>query len=99
MQNKDKPAIVSSGDKQAGEALWYTHKAEYGVWSKNMLIALQRGVKGNKWFSLIDKVYAERTLGTAWAKVQDNAGACGVDHMSCIRELTSQKTPTIGCSS
>jgi hypothetical protein len=29
MQNKDKPAIVSSGDKQAGEALWYTHKGVY----------------------------------------------------------------------
>jgi len=82
MQNKDKPAIVPTADKQAGEDLWYTHKAEYGVWSKSMLIALQRGVKGNKWFSLIDKVYAERTLGTAWAKVEDNAGACGVDHMS-----------------
>lgn len=44
-----------------------------------MLMALERGVKGNVWFSLIDKVYAERTLELAWAKVQSNAGACGVD--------------------
>ena len=41
--------------------------------------ALEKGVKGNKWFSLIDKVYAERTLELAWAKVKSNAGASGVD--------------------
>lgn len=44
-----------------------------------MLNALERGVKGNKWFSLIDKVASERTLGIAWEKVRTNAGACGVD--------------------
>jgi len=44
-----------------------------------MLMALERGVKGNVWFSLIDKVYATKTLELAWAKVQSNAGACGVD--------------------
>ena len=82
MQNNDKPALVPTEDKQAGEGLWYHCKAQYGVWSKNMLIALQRGVKGNKWFSLMDKVYAVQTLGMAWEKVQDNAGACGIDHMS-----------------
>lgn len=31
------------------------------------------------WFSLIDKIYATKTLELAWAKVQSNAGACGVD--------------------
>jgi len=44
-----------------------------------MLAALEKGVKGNKWFSLIDKVCAVRTLELAWAKVSSNAGACGVD--------------------
>ena len=44
-----------------------------------MLMALERGVKGNVWFSLIDKIYATKTLELAWAKVQSNAGACGVD--------------------
>ena len=46
-----------------------------------MLMALERGLKGNKWFSLIDKVASERTLGIGWQKVQFNAGACGVDGM------------------
>jgi len=44
-----------------------------------MLAALHVGVKGNKWFSLIDKVNRLDVLELAWAKVQSNAGACGVD--------------------
>ena len=31
------------------------------------------------WFSLIDKIFADRTLQLAWETVQSNAGACGVD--------------------
>ena len=44
-----------------------------------MLRLLERGDKGKVWFSLIDKIYAAGTLQLAWAKVQSNAGACGVD--------------------
>jgi RNA-directed DNA polymerase len=44
-----------------------------------MLAALHEGVKGNKWFSLIDKVQRLDVLELAWAKVRSNAGACGVD--------------------
>jgi len=44
-----------------------------------MLETLEKGVKGNKWFSLIDKVASERTLGIGWKKVKSNAGSCGVD--------------------
>jgi RNA-directed DNA polymerase len=50
-----------------------------------MLIALERGIKGNRWFSLIDKVYAEKTLARAWEKVLFNAGACGVDGITVGR--------------
>lgn len=86
-RREDKPAIVRAHqpDKQGGESLWLTHKAERGVWSEKMLRALVRGVKGGKWFSLIDKVYAERTLSLAWEKVQSNAGACGVDGITIVR--------------
>ena len=73
------PPVPSSTDTQGEEALWQRHKAERGVWSEKMLLALDKGVKGNVWFSLIDKVYAPRTLGLAWDKVASNAGACGVD--------------------
>lgn len=83
MTGEDELATVSrKGDKQAEEDLWQRHGAERKVWTENMLIALERGIKGNKWFSLIDKVASERTLGIAWEKVRSNAGACGVDNIT-----------------
>ena len=50
-----------------------------------MLTALDNGVKGGKWFSLIDKVYRIETLRAAWRKVAANAGAAGVDGQSVER--------------
>lgn len=61
------------------EDLWQRYGAERGVWTEPMLMALERGLQGNKWFSLIDKVWSEWTLELAWEKVKSNAGACGVD--------------------
>ena len=55
---------------------------EASVWNERMLAALDNGVKGGKWFSLIDKVYRKQTLKAAWHKVKDNAGAAGVDRQS-----------------
>ena len=66
-------------DKQGGEDLWQRYGAERLVWSEKMLVALHKGVKGNKWFSLIDKVRRLDVLELAWAKVHSNAGASGVD--------------------
>jgi RNA-directed DNA polymerase len=81
-----KPASVPARpDKQAGEDLWRVHKAERGVWSEKMLRTPVRGVKGGKWFSLIDKVYSDRTLPLAWEKVRSNAGACGVGGITIAR--------------
>ena len=59
--------------------------AEPGVWSERMLTALARGVKGNRWFSLMDKVHAARTLELAWGQVKSNAGGSGVDEMTVTR--------------
>ncbi|MEE9295655.1 MAG: group II intron reverse transcriptase/maturase [Phycisphaerae bacterium] len=47
-----------------------------------MLTALERGVKGGVWFSLIDKVYSLPNLLAAFAKVQANGGAAGCDHQT-----------------
>ena len=55
------------------------------VWTDRMLAALENGVKGGKWFSLIDKVYAPRTLEAAWKRVAGNKGAAGVDRISVER--------------
>ncbi len=38
--------------------------------------------ESNKWHSLIDKVWSEKTLEIAWEKVSSNAGACGVDNIT-----------------
>ena len=81
-QGEDPSSTVSATGKQGEEALWQHHKAQRGVWSEKMLMALERGIKGGVWFSLIDKVCAERTLQLAWEQVQSNAGACGVDGIS-----------------
>jgi len=58
---------------------------EVSVWSGRMLAALEDGVKGGKWFSLIDKVYRAETLKAAWQKVAENGGAAGVDGESIQR--------------
>lgn len=50
-----------------------------------MLTALANGVRGGKWFSLIDKVCRRQTLEAAWAAVQAGNGAAGVDAISCDR--------------
>jgi RNA-directed DNA polymerase len=47
-----------------------------------MLMALEKGVKGGVWFSLIDKVSAPRVLRWAFEQVAKNGGAAGVDHQT-----------------
>jgi len=47
-----------------------------------MLTALEQGVKGGKWFSLMDKVYALPNLRKAFRRVKANGGAAGVDHVT-----------------
>ncbi len=47
-----------------------------------MLTALEQGVKGGKWYSLIDKLHTEATLRAAFTQVEANRGAAGVDHVS-----------------
>jgi RNA-directed DNA polymerase len=69
--------------KQVGETLppnwdW----VESAVWTRRMLAALEAGVKGGKWFSLVDKVYLPSNLESAFARVKENKGAAGVDHVT-----------------
>jgi RNA-directed DNA polymerase len=50
-----------------------------------MVSALVNGVKGGKWFSLIDKVYNPETLKEAWQNVARNKGAAGIDGQTIDR--------------
>jgi RNA-directed DNA polymerase len=58
---------------------------EAAVWTERMVAALENGVKGGRWYSLMDKVYAPATLQAAWARVRANGGAAGVDGESIER--------------
>ncbi len=49
-----------------------------------MVSALVNGVKGGKWYSLVDKVIRPTTLDAAWHKVARNQGAAGVDGQSVL---------------
>lgn len=50
-----------------------------------MLDALDRGVKGGRWFALWDKVFAPATLAASWARVRANRGSAGVDGVTVGR--------------
>ena len=75
-------AVPESAAKPAGEirARWAWVEAE--VWTERMLTALEQGVNGGKWHSLIDKVYALANLRRAFAQVKANHGGAGVDHVT-----------------
>src|SRR5450432_2168502 len=76
-----KPTIVPEA-KQVGEVRARWGWTEPVVWTERMLTALEAGVKGGIWFSLIDKVYKPGNLRAAFAKVKANQGAAGVDHQT-----------------
>jgi RNA-directed DNA polymerase len=79
---EERPAGVSEATTQAGDIRARWAWVEPSVWTERMLMALEKGVKGGKWFSLIDKVYALANLRAAFAKVKANSGAAGVDHQT-----------------
>jgi RNA-directed DNA polymerase len=84
-ETKPSPVPATKRAKQEGDALRRPAGAEPAVWTERMLTALTRGLKGNQWFSLIDKVYADKTLAQAWEKVRANAGGSGVDRITIER--------------
>lgn len=79
---ESKPAGVPEKAKQAGEIQGRWDWVEPSVWTERMLTALEEGVKGGKWFSLVDKVYALPNLRAGFIQVRRNGGAAGVDHQT-----------------
>jgi RNA-directed DNA polymerase len=79
------PARAKQGTEATGgerRGLWW---AEASIWTESMVSALENGVKGGKWFSLVDKVIRPATLEAAWQRVARNKGAAGVDGQSTER--------------
>jgi RNA-directed DNA polymerase len=77
-----RPSAVPATAKQGGEVLDRWFWTEPAVWTERMLTALEEGVKGGVWYSLMDKVFTERNLTASFGKVAANDGAPGVDHVS-----------------
>jgi RNA-directed DNA polymerase len=84
-QLEDNRASVPARAKQAGEIQSRWTWVEPSVWTERMLTALEVGVKGGKWFSLIDKVYEPANLRSAYEQVKRNRGSAGVDHETIER--------------
>jgi RNA-directed DNA polymerase len=76
----NKPSTVPARAKQDG-----AHSAqrwdwvEDSIWTEQMLATLSKGIKGGKWYSLIDKVWNEENLDSAIETVIRNKGSAGVD--------------------
>jgi RNA-directed DNA polymerase len=82
MLREELPSAVPATAQQDGEVWSRWAWTEPAVWTERMLTALEEGVKGGKWFRLIDKVYAESNLLAGYGKVAANGGAPGVDHVT-----------------
>ena len=82
MSQDSQPTTVPSRATPVGavRARWAWTAPE--VWTERMLTALDQGVRGGRWHTLIDKVYALPTLRAAFARVKANRGAPGVDHVT-----------------
>jgi RNA-directed DNA polymerase len=78
---EQQPTPVLATTIQVGETPTRWSWVEPAVWTERMLTTLEQGVKGGKWFSLIDKVYSAANLASAFTKVAANDGASGVDHV------------------
>lgn len=76
------PTTVPFAATPAGEPPEISAWAHPAVWTKRMLDTLKVGVRGGKWHTLIDKVYAKLNLYTSAGKVLGKKGAAGVDHQS-----------------
>jgi RNA-directed DNA polymerase len=81
------PAVPARAKRgaEAGDRSRDWSWVEAAVWTERMVSALENGVKGGRWYSLMDKVYAPATLQAAWARVRANRGAAGVDGVSTER--------------
>lgn len=88
---RNESPVPQNGAKQDSSTPAVPPWVDRTIWTDRMLAALANGVKGNKWFSLIDKVYHPHTLERAWQKVRRNRGASGVDGQSIERFSARQE--------
>jgi RNA-directed DNA polymerase len=64
------PAMAKQTETTPTQWVW----VDRAIWTQRMLAALGNGVKGDKWFSLIDKVYRPSTAASGLATSQSEQG-------------------------
>ena len=74
---------AKQGREVASQWAW----TEASVWTERMLATLETGVRGGKWYSLVDKVGKMENLQSAVKAVVRNKGAAGVDGRTTERYL------------
>jgi len=79
---KYEPVTVPFAATPAGEPPPVEGWANPCVWTERMLTTLREGVRGGRWHTLIDKVFAPLNLFAASRNVIGNQGAAGVDHQT-----------------
>jgi RNA-directed DNA polymerase len=89
------PPRLAEKPQEGGEIRSRWEWVEPTVWTERMLAALETGVKGGKWFRLIDKVWAQKNLARALEKVVENGGSAGIDGQS-VREMERHREKEIG---
>src|SRR5712691_4952038 len=70
---------------------------EASVWTERMLATLERGIKGGKWFSLIDKVWKMDNLQSAVKKVAQGKSEKKADGRRCRKyaEASHRRLPIL----
>lgn len=76
------PALAPKEPQKGGDIRSRWEWVEAAVWTERMLAALETGLKGSKWYRLIDKVWSPKNLQCALDKVVRNGGSAGVDNQS-----------------
>ena len=75
--------MAKQGREVPGRWAW----TEASVWNERMLETLERGIKGGKWYSLIDKVWKMENLQSAAEKVARGKSESKRDGRKCRRFL------------
>lgn len=67
------------------------------VWTERMLATLERGIKGGKWYSLMDKVWRTKNLKRAVEKVAEGKSRQKAEGRKCRRyaEQSARRLPSL----
>jgi RNA-directed DNA polymerase len=89
------PGVPKAKQGREVAPLWAWTEAS--VWTERMLATLERGIKGGKWYSLIDKVWKRENLESAVKKVARGKSQKKADGRRCRQyaQVSQRKLPPL----